>query len=46
MVYIMSGFIVLLCIVVIIFGLRVYKENRELKTELKQREKDDDRVRF
>jgi hypothetical protein len=46
MVYIISGFIIVLCIVVIIFGLRVYKENRDMKAELKQREKDDDRVRF
>jgi quinol-cytochrome oxidoreductase complex cytochrome b subunit len=46
MVYIISGFIIVLCIVVIIFGLRVYKENREMKAELKQKEKDKDRVRF
>jgi hypothetical protein len=46
MVYIISGFIIVLCIIVIIFGLRVYKENRDMKAELKQREKDDDRVRF
>lgn len=46
MVYIISGFIMVLCIVVIIFGLKVYKENRDIKAELKQKEKDQDKVIF
>lgn len=46
MVYIISGFIMVLCIVVIIFALRVYKENRDIKAELKRKEKDKDRVLF
>lgn len=46
MVYIISGFIIVLCIVVIIFGLRVYKENRDIKAELKQKERDQDKVIF
>lgn len=46
MVYIISGFIMVLCIVVIIFGLKVYKENRDIKAELKQKERDQDKVLF
>jgi hypothetical protein len=46
MVYIISGFIMVLCVVVIIFGLKVYKENRDMKAELKQKEKDQDKVIF
>ncbi|MCX6318386.1 MAG: hypothetical protein NTW29_13935 [Bacteroidetes bacterium] len=46
MVYIISGFIMVLCIAVIIFSLRVYKENREMKAELKKKERDQDRVIF
>lgn len=40
MVYIISACIMVLCIAVIIFGLRVYKENRDIKAELKKRERD------
>lgn len=46
MVYIISGFIIVLCVVVIIFGLRVLKENRQIKKELKEKHEDDDRIRF
>jgi|JI10StandDraft_1071094.scaffolds.fasta_scaffold424701_2 hypothetical protein len=46
MVYIISGLIIALCIVIMIFGLKVLKENRQMKAELKEKEKDDERVRF
>jgi hypothetical protein len=46
MVYIISGFIIVMCIVVIIFGLRIFKENRKFKAELKKKADDDERVRF
>lgn len=46
MVYIISGFIIAICIVVIIFGLRVFKENRQIKKDLKKRQDDDEKVRF
>lgn len=46
MVYIISGFIIVICIVVIIFGLRVFKENRQIKKDLKKRQDDDEKVRF
>jgi len=46
MVYIISGFIIAICIAVIIFGLRVLKENRQIKKDLKKRQDDDEKVRF
>lgn len=46
MVYIISGFIIVTCIVIIIFGFRVLKENRQIKNELKKKQDDDERVRF
>lgn len=46
MVYIISVIIILLCIVVIIFGMQVFRENQGLREELKQREKGEDKVRF
>ncbi|MBL7731391.1 MAG: hypothetical protein JNM88_09450 [Chitinophagaceae bacterium] len=46
MVYIISGSIIVLCVVIIIFGLRVFKENRQIKKELKERQNDDGDLRF
>lgn len=46
MVYIISAFIMVLCIAVIIFGLRVYKENRDIKAELKKKEREQGGVNY
>lgn len=46
MVYIISAFIIVLCLVIIIFGLRVLKENRQLKNDLKKGQNDDESIRF
>jgi uncharacterized membrane protein len=46
MVYIISVAIIVACIAVIIFGLKVFKENRQLKSELKQKEQGDEKIRF
>jgi|CXWL01.1.fsa_nt_gi hypothetical protein len=45
MIYIISGISIALCIAVIIFGLRIFKENRKLAPKKSDFE-DDDEIRF
>lgn len=40
--YFISGTIILICLGVIIWGLRIYKENRELEKQHKKYKDDDD----
>jgi hypothetical protein len=47
MIYIIAGVSVALCIAVIIFGLRVLKENRKMIAKKKDLDEDDeDEIRF
>ncbi len=40
--YAISGTIIAICIVIIIWGLRIYKENRELEKQHKKYKDDED----
>ena len=46
MIYIIAGIAVALCIAVIIFGLKVLKENRKIVAKKKDLDDDDDDIRF
>jgi len=46
MAYILFGVIFLMCLGVIIFGLKIYRENEAMRQDLKQREKDHHKALF
>ena len=42
MIYILAGICIAICIGVIIFGLKIYKENRKIMSQKKDFDDDDD----